>query len=73
MIFVPAALGMVLFLGSMISILFVRCPNCSGRLAHTIVMPVGFSFDRRQRVNYCPFCGVALDEAYPVSGNPITH
>lgn len=67
-----AMLGMVLFLGAIISLALVRCPKCSARIGHTIAMPVAFSLGRRQRVNYCPFCGVHLDEACPASGNPIT-
>lgn len=64
--------GFLLFFGAIASMWFIRCPKCSARIGHTIAMPVGFSFGVRQRVNYCPFCGVNLDEPIDASGNPIT-
>lgn len=66
-------LGAALFLGAIVSLLFVRCPKCLARISQTIAMPVGLSFGRRRRVNYCPFCGVHLDDPCPESGNPIVH
>ena len=64
--------GFLLFIGALIAMLFVRCPKCSASISHTIARPVALSFGFRQRVNYCPYCGVNLDEACPESGSPIT-
>ena len=68
-----SVLGFLVFAGAFIAMMFIRCPKCSARISHTIAVPVGFSFGGlRQRINYCPYCGVNLDEACPDSGNPIT-
>lgn len=65
-------LGLLTFAVAFISMMFIRCPKCSARISHTIAVPVGFSFGGlRQRINYCPYCGVSLDEACPEPGNRI--
>lgn len=66
-----AALGMLLFLASLGSMLFVRCPRCRGRIGQSIAWQVAFYWIGR-RVNYCPYCGVHLDEPLQPAGSPIT-
>ena len=40
---------------------FVRCPRCSGKLgAHGLIQPFGWAGMRS--ANFCPFCGVRLDD-----------
>ena len=39
---------------------FVRCPRCKARLGQ-IGMQIGISF-LKPTVNFCPYCGVSLDE-----------
>jgi hypothetical protein len=46
---------------------FVKCPKCKARLAQTIGMYVAFQWGGRRQVNFCPFCGVNLDEPVPGS------
>ena len=46
---------------------FVKCPKCRARLAQTIAMYVAFQWGGRRQVNFCPFCGVNLDEPVPGS------
>jgi len=38
----------------------IRCPRCKGNLAITpAIYP---TFSKKHRFNYCPYCGVAVDE-----------
>jgi hypothetical protein len=61
-------LGFAGFAGAIIGInFFVKCPKCKASLAHTIGMYVAFQWAGRRQVNFCPFCGVNLDE--PVAGS----
>ena len=60
LLFVP----LIVFAGAVLSLVFfLRCPRCKGRLGH-------FSqhlFSKKaffSHINYCPFCGVSLDEPY---------
>ncbi len=54
--------GVVAFVGAILALNFAaRCPKCSARMGQ-IAMLLVFSWGRRQRVNFCPFCGVNLDE-----------
>jgi hypothetical protein len=46
---------------------FVKCPKCRARLAQTIAMYVAFQWGGKRPVNFCPFCGVNLDEPVPGS------
>jgi hypothetical protein len=39
----------------------IRCPKCKGNLGVTVV-PALFSFSSKHKVNFCPFCGVSLNE-----------
>src|SRR5215471_18697401 len=61
---VPVAVMM--FGGAMIALQWiVRCPKCKAKLARTIAMPVAFSWGSGPRINFCPYCGVSLDERLP--------
>jgi hypothetical protein len=57
-------LGFGVFAGAIVLFLFVvRCPKCNapfGQLAGEIA----FRFGVRRQVNYCPYCGVSMDEHY---------
>jgi len=62
------AVGFVMFVGAILALqLLVRCPKCKARLGQTIAMPVAFSWGSGPKVNFCPFCGVNLDEPLPHS------
>jgi hypothetical protein len=38
----------------------LRCPRCKGNLAMT---PAAYpSFSTKHRFNYCPYCGVSVDD-----------
>ena len=66
---VPVAMmiaGAVMFGGAMIALQWiVRCPRCKAKLARTIAMPVAFSWGSGPKINFCPYCGVNLDERLP--------
>jgi hypothetical protein len=61
--------GFAIFGGAILALQWaVRCPKCRARLAQTVGMYIAFQWGRRQRVNFCPFCGVNLDEPVPGTG-----
>jgi hypothetical protein len=62
-----AIIGVLGFGGAIISIMFIRCPKCSAPLGQTIAMPTALRIGGRQ-VNFCPYCGVGLDE--PMESSP---
>jgi hypothetical protein len=63
--------GFVFFGGAILALQrFVKCPNCKARLGQTIAMPVALSWGSGPRVNFCPFCGVNLDEPLPRPQSP---
>jgi peptidoglycan/LPS O-acetylase OafA/YrhL len=55
-IFASAALGLQFF---------VRCPKCKTRLGQ-IGVQVGVGI-LKPKVNFCPYCGVNLDESLPAA------
>ena len=58
--------GIVCFAGAILALQWiVRCPKCEARLAHTVGMAVAFQWGIRGTVNFCPYCGVSLDEPVP--------
>ena len=62
---VPVA-GIVLFAGAILAMQrIVKCAKCKARLAQTIAMPVAFSWGSGPKINFCPYCGVHLDEPVP--------
>jgi hypothetical protein len=55
-------LGFPIFAGAIIGMMFfVKCPRCSARLGQ-FTMQTPFSTGRQ--MNFCPYCGVNLDEPY---------
>jgi len=62
----PMMAGAIMFGGAIIALNWVvKCPKCKARIAQTIGMPVAFQWGSRARVNFCPYCGVNLDEQVP--------
>jgi len=63
--------GFVLFFGAILAMQWiVRCPKCQAKLGQTIAMPLAFSWGRGPKVNFCPYCGVNLDEPRAQSQPP---
>ena len=57
------ALGMLVFLGAILALNWlIKCPRCRANLSRTIAMTVGLSWGSGPKVNFCPYCGVSLDE-----------
>jgi TRAP-type C4-dicarboxylate transport system permease small subunit len=55
-------IGALVFLAVVAFInLGIRCAKCGGNLGMTIV-PAFLSFSSKKKINYCPFCGVSIDE-----------
>jgi hypothetical protein len=59
-----AIIGAIGFGGAILLIGNIRCPRCRASLGQTIAMPVGMYFVS-DKVNFCPYCGVSLDEPMP--------
>lgn len=69
-IFVPSTgsvlfLSVIPFVGFAATILyiifFIKCPRCSARLG-PVTMQSGGIFSRKAKLNFCPNCGVDLNE-----------
>ena len=59
-----AFLGAAIFGGALLSFFFlVRCPKCRTRYGQ-VASEIAFHFGSKRRVNFCPYCGVSLDEPY---------
>jgi hypothetical protein len=71
----PAALplaGFLLFAGSILAMRWtVKCPKCKAKLGQTIAMPLAFSWGTGPKINFCPYCGVNLNEARPHPQSPL--
>jgi hypothetical protein len=53
--------GVALVVGGILYLNYaLRCPSCKGNLA---ISPAAypFTFAKRHRFNYCPYCGVSAD------------
>jgi len=62
--------GFAVFFGAIIALQrSIRCPKCRARLGQTIGMALAFNFGSGPQVNFCPFCGVHLDEPRPAGGD----
>src|SRR5215472_1426878 len=60
------ALGMIIFVGAILAMQWtLRCPKCKARVGQTIAMPLAFSWGRGPKINFCPYCGISLDEPVP--------
>ncbi|HWZ63823.1 MAG TPA: hypothetical protein VNX02_12445 [Steroidobacteraceae bacterium] len=56
-------LGGLLFGGAILAMQrFVKCPKCTANLGQTIAMPVAMSWGSGPKINFCPYCGVSLDQ-----------
>ena len=63
--------GFVMFGGSILALQRIaRCPKCSANLGQTIAMPLALSWGSGAKINFCPYCGVNLDEPRPVPQPP---
>lgn len=54
------AVGAVGFGSAVLSMLWIKCPRCAvrlGQIATTLAVPF-----LRPQPNFCPYCGVSLDE-----------
>jgi hypothetical protein len=68
---IPLA-GFVVFFGAIVAMQrSIKCPKCKAKLGQTIAMPLAFSWGSGPQVNFCPFCGVNLDEPRPGNSDPI--
>ena len=54
-------IAIIPFLAAVVFINFgVRCPRCKGNLSMT---PAAYpTFSKKHRFNFCPYCGVSVDE-----------
>lgn len=65
--------GFVVFFGALVALQRrIQCPRCQAKLAQTIAMPLAFKWGPGPQVNFCPFCGVNLDEPRPLSSDPVS-
>jgi len=58
------AFFIIIFGGALIAIMRLRCPRCSGSLAFTSIRLTGKSKGLSRRIDFCPYCGVSLDQPY---------
>jgi hypothetical protein len=57
------AVGFLIFFGAVVAIQWaIRCPRCSARLGQEMGMRIGLSLFGKKQPNFCPYCGVSLDE-----------
>lgn len=54
--------GGILFAVAVIGLQRVRCPKCAAPLGQ-FAMPIAIAW--RRKINFCPYCGVSLDEPAP--------
>jgi hypothetical protein len=59
-------IGVLGFMGALLSFMFIRCPKCRARLGQTIALPAAFRLFG-PKVKYCPFCAVDLDAQTPAA------
>jgi hypothetical protein len=63
--------GFVMFGGAILALQWtVKCPKCLARLGRTVAMPLAFSWGSGPKINFCPYCGVNLDEPVPAARRP---
>ena len=61
--------GFLVFGGAMLVARRTLCPACSEPIGKMVGMSVAFPFFRKP-ANFCPYCGVHLDQSVPT--NPIS-
>jgi hypothetical protein len=54
----------MVFLGMLAMQRMIKCPKCDSRLGQDLSFRLGFSLFRKPP-NFCPFCGISLDEPWP--------
>lgn len=67
------AASAVFFLGFAVAVLgillFLRCPRCKGSVGSNNAPLLRDHFGLMgRRINFCPYCGVSLDEPYETQG-----
>jgi hypothetical protein len=66
-------IGLVMFGGSILALQRIaKCPKCKANLGRTIAMPLALSWGSGPKINFCPYCGVSLDEPRPVPQEPVS-
>lgn len=61
-----AVVGALIFFGAILALQWlVKCPQCKASLGRTVAMPIAFSWGSGPKVNFCPYCGVNLDQPVP--------
>jgi hypothetical protein len=56
-------LGGLLFAAAILAMQRIaKCPKCNANLGRTIAVPVAMSFGSGPKINFCPYCGVHLDQ-----------
>ena len=53
--------GVLVFGGATLSMLWIKCPRCSVRLGQSIAGTMAIP-GLKPQPNFCPYCGVSLDE-----------
>jgi|SRR6185437_8189362 len=59
--FVGLAMALV---GMIVMQWLIKCPKCNSRMGQEMSYRLGFSMFRKPP-NFCPFCGISLDERLP--------
>ena len=49
------------FFGAIVSIQWIKCPRCATRLGQ-VAMLIGAVWSSRKTINFCPYCGVDINE-----------
>ena len=65
--------GMIGFF-SMFTLVFallfaIRCPCCGSNLGYAIQWPAKWDYSVSEKIQFCPFCGVSMDEEMKEKGS----
>lgn len=58
---IVSILGFLAFAGAILAVQWIKCPRCATRLGQ-VAMLIGPFVQIRKPMNFCPYCGVNLDE-----------